>query len=121
MATVRITKLDEERYTNGDCHILAHEIHKITGWPFHCFIVDGYADLHAFVVTPSKRVLDVRGPCALKTFYEQWGHDQHRACDPEAVKREWGGAQFGPHSSRRAERLAQHLVTRERERAHQAA
>jgi hypothetical protein len=53
----QITKIDRERFTNGDCFHLALELHHRTGYPLATF-EDQH---HCFVMTPSGQVLDVEG------------------------------------------------------------
>lgn len=65
---------DLVRFTEGDCHILAIEISKRTGWPV--MSVDG---LHACVQMPDGRLLDVRGAHTPEEMAEMW------SVDPETI------------------------------------
>lgn len=101
---------DDERFTEGDCHLLAGEIHRLTGWPV-CALHAGrrIADTHAFVLAPGRRAIDVRGVRDVRTLIREWRGEGAvgyvRA--PEIVV-EWGQSFTG--SKRRARVLAKKLV-----------
>jgi hypothetical protein len=68
-----ISDADRAMFTAGQCHILAYAIQARTGWPIWCgTFMDGKPDLHAFVVMPNGKALDVRGmwPSAQKCIAE---------------------------------------------------
>lgn len=70
-----ITLDDIRLFTEGYCHLLALAIHRKTGWTVCAFLDPCYdyeADLHAFVLLPDGRYLDVRGPEAGDLLWERW-------------------------------------------------
>lgn len=105
-----IRPADINRFTCGDCHIFARALNKLTGWPLHGFINDdGEPDVHAFVVRPDGKAVDIEGVHDLQTFVKRW------ISNDETLKlhqfqwsdfRCWCGAEFGKHSYRRAKQLA---------------
>ena len=117
---------DEFRFTCGDCYILARRIHRITGWPMHCFLYPGCSvgpQEHAFVVTPAGTALDVTGEHSLPSFRKKWGNLRHREFS-RAEMRAWdhthwnyklrraipAGPVFGHYSYQRARVVADQLV-----------
>lgn len=58
-----ITDRDRAIFTEGDCHLLAIELHKRGVGKLHSFACpdEGDTDLHAFVILPDGRILDVEG------------------------------------------------------------
>lgn len=102
---------DHERFTEGDCHILARAIHVRTGWPIHAFVDEaGYPDWHAFVVMPDGRALDVQGACDMEEFCERWGQPDHAPFSWARLRRDFDGPQFGQYSYRRAGVIAERLL-----------
>lgn len=67
------TKMDVERFSYGDCHILALALHKLTGWKLGAFDAGGWPDTHAFVIDPTGRCWDVHGPSDQENFLKRWG------------------------------------------------
>lgn len=68
-----ITDGDIEAFTCGDCHILAAEIARVTGWPLCAFRDDeGEPEAHAFVRMPDGRLLDVEGAHEPDKFIKAW-------------------------------------------------
>jgi hypothetical protein len=68
-----------ERYTTGDCYLLAHALHKLTGWPMKMLIDSPHGNgIHAFVQMPSGDYLDVEGICPKgpAAFYEYLSDDE---------------------------------------------
>jgi hypothetical protein len=67
---VRITREHVERYTNGDCAVLALELAKADPtW----FIATTAAEDHAFVVNADRtEAIDVEGRRPLKDLLESW-------------------------------------------------
>lgn len=63
---------DIRRFTFGDCHVLAREISRRTGWPIYAFGPYGYPDRHAFVVTPDGHAIDVKGKRSIEALCEEW-------------------------------------------------
>lgn len=74
MSRVRITPKDLERFTEGDCDILAHELHKLTGWPLYT-LHEGMRTpcLHAFVLAPGKIAVDIKGARPISHLVREWG------------------------------------------------
>jgi hypothetical protein len=70
-----ITEGDIEMFTEGDCHLLAFEIHAITGWPLCAFDHDGEPDCHTFVRAPSGHYLDINGLQTEREMHKEWGYD----------------------------------------------
>jgi len=73
----KISELDVEHFTRGDCHLLARAIHHRTGWPMHTFWKDVPGG-HAFVITPSGWAFDVKGLHALEEMCVVWRCSDHR-------------------------------------------
>jgi hypothetical protein len=70
---------DRERFTCGDCHVLAMAIHKKTGWPTYCFLGKWsmIPDVHAFVITPDGEALDNYGN-ELSRAVPRFGRESYR-------------------------------------------
>lgn len=100
---------DEQRFTEGDCHLLARRIHRLTGWPIYCFDYGGKPSLHAFVVMPDGRALDVEGPRTLLGMKRRWKGPDVREFTL-AQLRHWGGAMIDRESYRRARIVADELL-----------
>jgi hypothetical protein len=114
----RITDL--ERFTEGDCNVLATAISKRTGWPVCSFMgkswdgsEDMIPDLHAFVIRPDGKVLDVQGVCTLSQFRARWSQRAPIKVwpSPLAFRKAWGESPFfGHYSYERARKVADQLV-----------
>lgn len=108
-------KADVKRFTEGDCHLFARALNKLTGWPIHAFICDpedDYPDLHAFCVTPCGRAVDVLGVRPLDEIMEEWeawGAVDHREFG-WPLHHDWDVPIFGDYSRKRAALLAGRLV-----------
>lgn len=123
--SLRITPLDIERFTCGDCGILARAISRITGWGIQSFILpEGQSDMwakpgdpmgHAFVIMPNGRVLDIEGSHARRTFARHWGYSPHEIGPTtwEDICRAWQSDPiYGEYSISRARTLAPYLLKR---------
>lgn len=66
------TALDIDRFTYGDCHVLAQAFHRLTGWKLAAFECGGYPDTHAFVIDPQGRCWDVHGPSTQSDLLAKW-------------------------------------------------
>lgn len=107
---------DVERFTEGDCHILARAIHRRTGWTFCTFLYDGCPDAHAFVQRPDGLYVDVEGVVNETSLLAKWGKHMKvkRWEDFEAFAADWpwwGGdfCTYGLYSYLRAAQLARKL------------
>lgn len=119
--SLRITKLDIERFTCGDCGILARAISRITGWDIHSFIAKDHGWYtasgdpmgHAFVIMPDGRVLDIEGAHEKHAFAHKWGY-RPELIGPTTWKdicRAWQNYPiYGQHSIARARQLAPFLL-----------
>jgi hypothetical protein len=69
---------DRERFTCGDCHVLAMAIHKKTGWPTYCFLGKWsmIPDVHAFVITPDGEALDIDGKRPVEALLDEWNQEE---------------------------------------------
>lgn len=108
----RPTEKDIERFTCGDCHYLARAIHKLTGWSIAAFDQYGLADLHAFVLMPDMRVLDVKGARTQREITQEWSGWHPKGiipCDWRDVE-PFGSPAYGEYSVRRAREIAPRLV-----------
>lgn len=108
MAGVRITSKDIERFTEGDCDILAHELERITGWPLYSLHQGRKAfSLHAFVLAPGRIAVDVRGARPVAAMVREWegAHGYMRG----GWELEAGEVFAG--SRRRARQIAPHLAS----------
>ena len=114
MGRVKITDDDIVTFTEGDCNVLAEVIHNKTGWSFAAFHQDGWLDLHAFVITPSGKYLDVEGVHSYDDFVESWKCTTIIATTPEKLYKEWGPNLFS-HSRTRAEKIAPILIKQAKE------
>jgi hypothetical protein len=112
-----ITPRDVHRFTAGDCHQLALRLHQLTGWPLVAFDGgDGEPLVHAGVMTPDGRVVDVRGLQTQDQWLGRWERaatilgDEARivVCD-EAQLRAWP-TRFGSYSAVRARVVADLLI-----------
>ena len=120
-----ITEADVCRFTEGDCHILAYALNKRTSYPIATFYYEEdykhCGDIHAFILLPGGRVLDVTGIHAQKDFYREWitRHDygEDYKITPQSwreLRRAWGGASVSSYSYRRAAIVANTLLDRYR-------
>ena len=73
MAQRRITDRDRMRFTEGDCLILAEELSAVTGYPVYSLRSEWGHDLHAFVLMPGRKALDVTGTMHVQTMVAKWG------------------------------------------------
>lgn len=103
------TALDIERFTEGDCHYLARALHRRTGWSMAAFSCGGEPDLHAFVLTPDGRVLDVQGACTKHVMRTRWGGKGIRAYEWRALSA-FGPPDYGEASVARARVVARNLL-----------
>lgn len=106
----RITELDIERFTEGDCHILAKVLHALTGLPIFTFHIDEEPSLHAFVMDENDgTVIDVKGARPVDEVFNEW-----QWADPDGVipvpELDWG-AETRRGSWRRARTIAPLLIT----------
>ena len=110
---------DVERFTTGDCHIFAHELHKATGWPMECFVdlgepePDYQASIHAFCRRPDGKLVDIEGVHEHTTFIEKWDTwgASHEAGTMEVQWPIWDGYMtYGDYSRRRARVLIPRLL-----------
>lgn len=116
----RITAADIERFTRGDCHILASEIARVTGWTLCAFAYeDREPDLHAFVRCPDGTYLDIEGRWpeeALLAHWATWYGDDIRVIETTltSICRAWrrglDEAVYGRYSFRRARTLARYFA-----------
>ena len=116
----RIRPPDYVRFTQGDCHIFARAVNKLTGYPIYCFVApagSGYdeePDTHAFVVDPQGRAIDIEGRHedmdAFIANWSKWGSDQIREYSWKELRHSWGGPDFGNYSYERARQLAPLVV-----------
>lgn len=77
---------DRVRFTEGDCHFLAREINRRTGWPMFTFVSEYGPDLHAFVMRPDGKVLDVEGLQDCKQFRAKWDDKNLYEIGPQTWK-----------------------------------
>lgn len=113
---------DVDRFTCGDCHILARAINKLTGWPIHVFCdepQDGpvqhwmwpNAQDHAFVITPDGQPLDIEGLHDDEAFISKWSSTgYHHEIEWDHLRTQWGKCHFGDYSYSRAKKLAAEIV-----------
>lgn len=109
---------DLERFTEGDCWILAKRLHRVTGWPIHSFPDDSEPTDHAFVVTPNGFCLDVQGVCSQAEMCKRYGFrpGKNREFPLSAFDwASWGHCEFGAHSVKRARIVAARLLTAHRD------
>lgn len=117
----RITKLDIERFTCGDCHLLAREIARVTGWAVCSFAYadDDEPDIHAFVQAPNGDLIDIEGRWTPEALLTRWGKvfgpdiQIIQTTFAEIVRCWWKDPQnpdYGRYSLRRARQLAPHLA-----------
>lgn len=100
---------DQGRFTQGDCHILARRLHRLTGWPL-CAFGWGGPDLHAFVLMPDGRYLDIDGAQTEDELRERWKCTSAISEFDLVDFRAWGGPDFGHHSYARARAAADRLL-----------
>jgi hypothetical protein len=108
-----ITSADIERFTEGDCHIMAWAIHKETGWPIYTFWDGDEHWMHAFVKMPNGKIIDVEGVTTLRTFKKKWskyGNDPIKRIEWKDLRESWGGPSYGNYSYSRAKKIARYLL-----------
>jgi len=112
---VRITKRDITIFTEGDCHLLARELHELTGWPICAFWLDERPEEHAFVLAPTGHAVDIQGVHLLHDFVEDWLDDpEAEICEvtfDELIENKWP-ERCSPRAPRRARELAPHVLAR---------
>ena len=102
----RITELDVTRFTEGDCHILAHVLSALVGWPTYTLHQgDKRPGIHAFVYRRGIAI-DVRGARPVDALLDDW---EYAAGIVKTVDLDWGRAVF-PGSWRRARTIAPLLI-----------
>lgn len=116
-----INDYDVVRFTEGDCHILARQINRLTGWPMFVFhpdtdddFFDEYGDLHAFVQHPSGMYLDIEDLWEPEKFFERWGERRVKSMPWEKMREAWAVSQYGDGQSGylRAAQVARALIRR---------
>lgn len=106
---------DVQRFTEGDCHVLARALHLRTGWPIMAFVDkhDDQPDLHAFVLMPDGRALDVQGAVSMQAFKRRWKRSEVAEFNWKTLRSAFASPAFGRYSYQRAgvvaERLLAHL------------
>lgn len=105
-----ISKADVDHYTNGECHSLAVELHRLRGFPL---AVTG-AENHAFVVIGPNLALDVNGVQTIRKLNADWGEGdkgRHRRVAESyfGSERSWGWPK--PRLTRRTRRVAEALLS----------
>lgn len=103
---------DRDRFTCGDCHILARALHLRTGWPIGVTTQNGEWDGHAFVVHPGGQGLDYDGLSDPFDLVDAYAADDWITADWPSLRKQWGGAIYGSYSYRRAKIVAADLVER---------
>ena|ERR1039458_5288966 len=107
--TPKVSQLDIEHFTRGDCHVLARAIHRLTGWPMHVFWKDGPGG-HTFILTPTGLALDIEGLHDLGEICTKWRCLEHRAISWRRLQIEGWSHHHRLTSVRRAKELAPLLV-----------
>ena len=107
-APAEITDDDVHVFTEGSCHVLAHEVHKLTGWPIHCFVGDDKKlEQHAFIVPRPGWRLDVEGLSPADQHDKRWGWSlrvpktNHQTFSWKQISAKWGAWEC--HAERAAE------------------
>lgn len=98
-----------DRYTLGDCYLLAHAVAEKKGWGV--VVVGSYDDsdpdfvmveeiIHAYARRPDGRLVDVRGvhefEAAEELAYGAWGAPLHTYASAEEADKHWDHASQGP-------------------------
>lgn len=103
-----------ERFTEGDCHVLARAIHEITGWPMATFASGKYPVTHAFVAMPDGRYLDIEGVSTREELLAHWKEKEITHWDTVGALRAassiWVDNPTWPASERIAQKIAKRLV-----------
>lgn len=114
MLKTRITKKDIERFTRGDCHILATAIHKLTGWSLYAFenSSTGLGEGHAFVMPEPYIFLDITGLSTYEEMQKKWfWYTSYPIIEIDLQQLySWDGPIYGEYSFKRASVVAKHLV-----------
>jgi len=103
-----VTEDDIEKFTEGDCHIFAWHVQRVTGWPIHVFNYGG-PDLHAFNLAPDGRPFDVEGISDWRAFRKKWSTEPTMRVSYRRLRRTFGGPRFCD-SHARARELAPLVV-----------
>ena len=108
-----ITGKDTILFTQGACHVLANEVHKLTGWPIYCFVEHDDPDHHAFVVPRRGWRLDVKGLTTAQEHSQHWGYRADRGQRKftyEEILNVWGTVSAEEYAIKRAQEIAPLLV-----------
>jgi len=111
-----ITDQDVVWFTCGDCHTLALEINRLTGWPIHSFLAEGRPDLHAFVVPREGWRLDVNGLAPAQEHNQRWECAEHRLYSDDEFMDIWANDGVGVNDAlERAREIAPLLIAQARD------
>ena len=86
-----IDEAAEEAFMSGQCHALAYEVHKRTGWEI-AGLLDVEKDVfHLFNITPEGKAVDIMGSVDHKEYHTQEHFDgdaryMRRRIKPETVE-----------------------------------
>lgn len=120
-----------ERFTEGDCHILARALYKLTKWPLCSFVHEGenphgdaceplylkygYSmDTHVFNFNPDRRTfIDIEGESSKRSMAKRYGLSARNikiGIPWYYVAQDWGKPGFGTYSYKLARREAARLA-----------
>lgn len=109
----RITEFDVERFTCGDCNILANVIAEVAGLPLYCFSYNRQPRTHCFVGIGSSRFLDVEGVHTRDNLLEKWEESGIMKTSYKGmIKKGWEFIEAYPGSTKRAYKVAAHLLNK---------
>lgn len=99
---MKITYADRDHFTSGECHSLAIQLHRMTGWP----IAVVHLDWHAFVIPAPRLALDADGISTSRKVSIDWGGGRsRRVTEGYFVEHGWSKPVFTSRTRRVAEEL----------------
>lgn len=114
-----ITDRDIERFSEGDCHVLANALSKITGWAIAAFTSPHSSGpcFHVFCLREDGVPIDIRGAQTdIEEFKQYWWADDYKEFTMEQILTDWKRASdednpwqhpvFGHYSFKRARQVA---------------
>lgn len=111
--TIKATPRDIERFTCGDCWILAQELELACGYPAYGYwsLADRLYDHHVWVRVGNKR-LDIKGLRSAREFDADWLDDDEmpvRRIDWDRLEDDWDNIETYKGSRARARALAKRV------------
>ncbi len=110
-SVIKATAKDIERFTSGDCWILAQELERICGYPAYGYWcrANRWYDHHVWVRVGDKR-LDIEGLHSPRAFNAKWNAEMPVSrINWKRLDDDWGSFETFTGSRRRARVLAKRI------------